>query len=63
MTDPAIVGKAHVGRAKVGVKGPIYLADLIRQLENQPLKSGTGIGVTETILIWDEGNWDECYWA
>jgi hypothetical protein len=63
MTDPAIVGVAHVGYAKVGVKGPIFLDDLIRQLENQPVSSGGGSGAAETILIWDEGNWDECFWA
>jgi hypothetical protein len=63
MADPAIVGTAHVGYARVGVKGPIYLDDLIKQLENQPTSSSSGGGTTETILIWDEGDWDECFWA
>ena len=63
MADPAIVGTAHVGYARVGVKGPIYLDDLINQLENQPTSSSSGGGTTETIGVYDETDYDDCFYV
>jgi len=63
MADPAIFGKCRFGYFRFGVKGPIYLDDLIKQLENQPISSPSGGGTTETIGVYDETSYDECFYA
>jgi len=63
MADPAIFGECRFGYFRFGVKGPIYLDDLINQLENQPTSSSSGGGTTETIGVYDETDYDDCFYA